>query len=75
MFSWISLLLGLLKLVNWMLEQKQIRDAMTAGQDAEIARQLQEVMRKTEKGREIMEKVERLTDTELDDKLRGLEPS
>jgi hypothetical protein len=74
MASWISLLLGLLKLVNWMLEQKQIHDAMTAGQDAEITRQLQEVMKKTEKGREIMEKVKLLTDTDLDDKLRKLEP-
>ena len=75
MLNWMSFLFGLLKLVNWVLEQKKIREAMTAGQDAEIARQLQEIMRKTEKGREIMEKVELLTDTELGDELRKLEPS
>jgi len=72
--QWVSLLLGLLKFVNWALEQKQIRAAMTSGQDAEIARQSQEVMRKTEKGREIMERIEHFSDSELDDGLRGLEP-
>lgn len=70
--SWLPVISGIISLLKWLLGRADVQAAMQAGQDKEIARQLQEVMRKTERGRAIMSYVEGLSDSELDDRLREL---
>lgn len=72
--SWLPIISGIISLLKWLLGREDVQAAMRAGQDAEISRQLQEVLRKTERGRAILQYVGSLSDSELDSKLRELEP-
>lgn len=72
--SWISLALALLKFVNQIMMWARERELISKGYDQAIAEVTQEILRKTDAGKAIMEKVERMSDAEVDDGLRGLEP-
>ncbi len=63
--SWFTLISTGLQLVlglmNWLRDKQQF----TAGQDAEIAKQSMAILRKTEAGKAIMEKIDAMSEAEL----------
>lgn len=74
MFSWISLALALLKVVNAIMTWARERELISAGYDQAIAEVSQSILLKTDAGKKIMENVNAMSDAEVDDGLRGLEP-
>jgi len=74
MFSWISLALAVLQLVNkitdWALEQK----AISEGERREIARQTASILKKVGVRDEIVASIRNLDDSALDLELHKLEP-
>lgn len=74
MFSWISFALALLRLVNGIMTWARERELISQGQDAAIAEMSQQILQKTAAGKAIMEKVNALSESEVDAALRGLEP-
>lgn len=74
MFSWISLALALLKLVNGIMTWAKQRELISEGQDQAIAEMSQQILVKTTAGKLLMEKVNALSESEVDAGLRGLEP-
>jgi hypothetical protein len=74
MFTWGSIILAALKLINAIMGAVNREKWMQAGADAEIAKISAAILQKTEAGKAIMEKVNALSDKEVDDALRDLEP-
>lgn len=72
--SWISLALALLKLVSLWMTWARERELISEGFDKAIAEVALEIVRKTDAGKKIMEKVDAMSDAEVDAGLRGLEP-
>lgn len=72
--TWVSLALALLKFVNALMTWARESELISKGYDQAIAEQAQAVLAKTEAGRAIMEKVNALSDDDVDAALRGLEP-
>jgi hypothetical protein len=72
--SWISLALALLKFVNSIMNWAHERALISQGYDKAIAEVTQSILVKTTAGKAIMDKVNRMSDAEVDDGLRGLEP-
>ena len=72
--SWISLALSLLKLVNMIMGYMRERELISKGYDQAIAEVTQSILIKTTAGKAIMEKVNALSEAEVDAGLRGLEP-
>jgi hypothetical protein len=72
--TWLSLALTLLKVVNQIMMWARERELISKGYDKAIAEVTQEILRKTEAGKAIMEKVNAMPDAEVDAGLRGLEP-
>jgi hypothetical protein len=74
MLTWASLALAVLKLVNTIMGYLD-RDALIkSGYDKAIADVGQDIMGKTAAGKAILERVNAMSNTEVDDALRGLEP-
>lgn len=74
MFTWAEIILLLLKVVNAIMGEAHDQRQFQAGADAEIAKISAAIMRKTAAGKAIMEKVDAMSDKEVDDGLRDLEP-
>lgn len=74
MISWLGLALALLKFVNNIMTWARQRELISQGYDQAIAEVSQQILIKTEAGKSIMEKVNRMSDAEVDAGLRGLEP-
>lgn len=74
MLTWASLALALLKTVNLIMDYVNAGQARQAGIDAEIAKTSAAILNKTAAGKAIMEKVNALSDTDVDAALRDLEP-
>jgi hypothetical protein len=74
MFTWGSIILAALKFINAIMGAVNREKWMQAGADAEIAKISAAILQKTEAGKKIMEKVNAMSDAEVDDGLRGLEP-
>ena len=72
--SWVSLALALLKLVNAIMTWARERELISEGYDKAIAEASQSILLKTEAGKKIMEKVNALSEADVDAGLRGLEP-
>mgnify|MGYP007100060502 CR=1 FL=1 len=72
--SWVSLALALLKFVNSVMTWARERELISEGYDRAIAEVSQSILVKTTAGKAIMDKVNRMSDAEVDDGLRGLEP-
>jgi Zn-dependent oligopeptidase len=72
--SWVSIILGLLKLANvifqWAQEQKWINE----GEAKAIAKSSAEILRKTNYAKQALEDATAKSDSELDEFLRDLEP-
>lgn len=74
MITWAEIVLLLLRLANGIMGAISQDKWMRAGADAEIAKVSAEIMRKTAAGKAILEKVNALSDADVDAGLRGLEP-
>ena len=74
MFTWIGLALQLLKLVNSIMTWARESELIDKGYDKAIAEVTQSILVKTEAGKAIMEKVNAMSEAEVDAGLRDLEP-
>lgn len=72
MFTWPQIILLLLQLVKAFMGEKEARRNFTAGQDAEIAKESTAILRKTEAGKKMLEKIEGMSDAEVDDFIDNL---
>lgn len=72
--SWVSIILGLLKLANvvfqWVQEQKWINE----GELKAIAKSSAEILRKTNYAKHALEELTAMSDSDVDKFLRDLEP-
>lgn len=71
MFDWIKLALGLLQLVNWILERVQTERLLTEGEQRAVAKALVENARRAGIGKKIDEKFEKATDIEVLEELKN----
>lgn len=72
MWEWAQIILAVIRLVEWLVEQGQKHKWITEGEQRAIARSLAEVTRKQEFGREILSAIESLPDAAVDELLREL---
>lgn len=72
--TWVSLALALLKFVNAIMTWARERELISEGYDKAIAEVSQSILVKTTVGKAIMEKVNAMSDADVDAGLRGLEP-
>lgn len=70
----VSLILALLKFVNNLMNMVEREKFRQDGRNEEIARAAESIHRKTEAGKKIWEKVDAMSEKEVDDALRNLEP-
>jgi hypothetical protein len=74
MLTLASLALAVLKLINSLMNYFDRESLIKSGYDKAICRNRPEIMRKTAAGKAILEKVNAMSDSDVDDALRGLEP-
>lgn len=74
MFTWAEIALLVLKIADAIMTSVGNQKQFQAGTDAEIAKVSQSILAKTAAGKAIMEKVNALSDSDVDAQLRGLEP-
>lgn len=72
--SWVSLALTLLKIVSQIMTWARERELISQGYDRAIAEASHSILLKTDAGKKIMERVNAMSDQEVDAGLRGLEP-
>jgi hypothetical protein len=72
--SWISLALALLKLVNTIMTWVNERELIAQGYDKAIAEVTQSILVKTAAGKKIMERVNEMSNADVDAGLVDLEP-
>ena len=72
--TWLSLALALLKFVNNIMTWARQRELISHGYDQAIAEQTKQILVKTTEGKKIMEKVNAMSDDDVDAALRDLEP-
>ena len=74
MLTWPSIILAVLKLINEIMGAVNRDKWMQAGADAEIAKISASILAKTQAGKIIMDKVNAMSDADVDAALRDLEP-
>jgi hypothetical protein len=74
MFTWPQIILLALKIIDAIMGRVDQDKWMKAGADAEIAKISATILRKTQAGKAIMERVDAMSDADVDAELRGLEP-
>lgn len=74
MFTYAKLALALLQVVEMLVNLAKTKQMMDAGADREIARTSASILAKTEAGKKILERVNALSDKDVDVELAGLEP-
>ncbi len=74
MFTWAEIVLLALKIVNAIMGEIGNQRQFKAGADAEIAKISAAILAKTAAGKAMMEKVNALSDDDVDAQLLGLEP-
>lgn len=72
--SIIELVLAALKFINWVMGFIDREQLKQSGRDEVIAQTTAAILKKTETGKAFMEKVNAMSDAQVDDALRGLEP-
>ena len=71
---WLNLVVALLKLANSIFVAVQKAGYVQEGYDTAVAEQSEALLRKTRAGKVILERVNALSDAEVDAGLRDLEP-
>lgn len=66
MLDWIALALGAIRIVLWLLDQATAAKQFNAGRQAEITRAAMELLNRTVQGKAIMEKVNAMSDGDID---------
>lgn len=74
MFTWPEIVLLVLKIANSIMTEYTNQKSFQAGTDAEIAKVSAAILSKTKAGKAMMEKVNAMSDKEVDAGLRDLEP-
>jgi hypothetical protein len=74
MFTWAEIALLVLRIANLIMEQVASNKAFQAGTDAEIAKVSAAILAKTKAGKAIMEKVNAMSEADVDAGLIALEP-
>jgi hypothetical protein len=74
LIDWISLIVLVLQLVNKMLTWAAEQRAITLGQQQEIARETLEILRKAGVAKDVLSKIDGMSDADVDDLLHRLEP-
>lgn len=74
MLTWGAIILKVLTLLEWLIEQGQKHKWITEGEDKEAARQLAIIWKKTGHANAIHERVRDLDDDKLDELLHSFEP-
>lgn len=74
MLKWVSLALALLKFVNGIISWAREREMITDAYDKAFADVAQAILRKTDAGKKIMERVDAMSADQVDAGLRDLEP-
>jgi len=74
MFTWPEIVLLILKIANAIMTQVGDQKQFQAGTDAEIAKISAAILAKTQAGKAIMEKVNAMSDKDVDSGLGDLEP-
>lgn len=72
MFTYAEIALLVLRIVNLIMGQVNYASAFQAGTDAEIAKISAEILRKTKAGKAIMEKVDAMSESDVDAELGKL---
>lgn len=72
MFTWPEIVLLVLKIANAIMGEYQNQKSFQAGTDAEIAKISAAILRKTQAGKKIMEKVDAMSDADVDAELSKL---
>lgn len=75
MFDWAKIVLLLLQIVEQIFDYAKRQGYIQQGRDEEIAKQAQAIMVKTSSGKAILERINAMSDTQVDAELRGLEPT
>ena len=73
MFTWAQIILKVLSLLEWLIEQGQRKKWINEGEQRQIAKSTAKVLEKQEFARETLKEITALTDPQLDDLLRTLE--
>jgi len=74
MFTWPQIILLVLQIADKLIDTAQQNKWMKAGADAEIAKVSAAILRKTQAGKELWEKIDAMDADAVDAGLRGLEP-
>jgi len=74
MFTWLDIVLLVLKIADAIMTQVGNQKQFQAGTDAEIAKISAAILAKTQAGKAIMEKVNAMSDKDVDSGLGDLEP-
>ncbi|MET4315883.1 hypothetical protein [Bradyrhizobium sp. RT4b] len=74
MFAWADIVLLVLKIANAIMGEVGNQRQFQAGADAEIAKISAAILAKTQAGKAMLEKVNAMSDADVDAELRGLEP-
>ncbi len=74
MISWIEIALAVLKLINSLVTWAKERELISEGQRQELAQEAIAIAAKVHTRDQILEKVNALSDADVDSQLRGLEP-
>ncbi len=74
MFTYASLALAILKFVNNLMNYIDREEMIKAGADVEIAKTSASILSKTQAGKAIMEKVNAMSDKDVNNGLASLEP-
>jgi hypothetical protein len=72
--TWLEIILLVLKIIDWSLGRIEQGKWEQAGYDKAIAEISAAILKRTAAGRAMMEKVNAMSDKEVDDGLRDLEP-
>lgn len=72
--GWLELGLSLLKLANYIFAQVQAKQQFDAGYDKAVASAALQTLKMTVAGRAIIDQIEAMSDKDVDDLLKGLEP-
>lgn len=74
MLTWAGVILAVLQTVNALMQYVNSDAARRSGADEQIALVTKSILSKTAAGKKILEQVNAMSDQEVDNGLRGLEP-
>lgn len=72
--TWVKIIWLVLTILEWMVRIAEENKYMNLGEQKAVAKQLAEILRKSEYGRKMLVDAEQLSDDQLDAGLRDLEP-